>query len=130
MSLFHRPQERLSGLTNTGSKMAGWQLYRTPQKSVAMVRFPFLTYELVPLLVYYGVIKILLYYNLLSIWYSQQSHMLIILVLIMFFLLLVSGSPVRMLNLFLQISIILLAFLCLCFKLSEILFLINKNAQA
>ncbi|KAL1554784.1 Scytalone dehydratase [Salvia divinorum] len=38
MSLFHRPQERLSGLTNTGSKMAGWQLYRTPQKSVAMVR--------------------------------------------------------------------------------------------
>ncbi|KAG6413747.1 hypothetical protein SASPL_126461 [Salvia splendens] len=47
MSLFHRPQERLSGLTNTGSKMAGWQLYRTPQKSVAMVRFPFPTYELV-----------------------------------------------------------------------------------
>lgn len=32
MSLFHRP-------TNTGSKMAGWQLYRTPQKADAMVRF-------------------------------------------------------------------------------------------
>lgn len=40
MSLFHRPQERLGGLSSTGSKMAGWQLYRTPQKSVAMVRFP------------------------------------------------------------------------------------------
>ncbi|XP_051119738.1 DENN domain and WD repeat-containing protein SCD1 [Andrographis paniculata] len=38
MSLFHRPQERLGGLSSTGSKMAGWQLYRTPQKSVAMVR--------------------------------------------------------------------------------------------
>ncbi|KAG8379360.1 hypothetical protein BUALT_Bualt07G0080500 [Buddleja alternifolia] len=38
MSLFHRPQERLVGLSTTGSKMAGWQLYRTPQKAVAMVR--------------------------------------------------------------------------------------------
>ncbi|KAL3824778.1 hypothetical protein ACJIZ3_020807 [Penstemon smallii] len=38
MSLFHRPQERLGGVSSTGSKMAGWQLYRTPQKSVAMVR--------------------------------------------------------------------------------------------
>ncbi|KAI3463765.1 hypothetical protein Pfo_020428 [Paulownia fortunei] len=38
MSLFHRPQERLGGLSSTGSKMAGWQLYRTPQKAVAMVR--------------------------------------------------------------------------------------------
>ncbi|KAL3640758.1 Scytalone dehydratase [Castilleja foliolosa] len=38
MSLFHRPQERLGGLPSTGgSKMAGWQLYRTPQKSVAMM---------------------------------------------------------------------------------------------
>lgn len=39
MSLFHRSQERVSGLSNTGSKMAGWQLYRTPQKAVAMVCF-------------------------------------------------------------------------------------------
>ncbi|OAY75391.1 DENN domain and WD repeat-containing protein SCD1 [Ananas comosus] len=38
MSLFHRPQERLSGFASPGSKMAGWQLYRTPQKTVAMVR--------------------------------------------------------------------------------------------
>ncbi|KAL6552573.1 Scytalone dehydratase [Orobanche hederae] len=38
MSLFHRPQERLGGLSGAGPKMAGWQLYRTPQKSVAMVR--------------------------------------------------------------------------------------------
>lgn len=38
MSFFHRPQERLGGFSSTGSKMAGWQLYRTPQKSVAMVR--------------------------------------------------------------------------------------------
>ncbi|KAJ9187303.1 hypothetical protein P3X46_002776 [Hevea brasiliensis] len=37
MSLFQRPQERL-GLSSTGSKMSGWQLYRTPQKTVAMVR--------------------------------------------------------------------------------------------
>lgn len=39
MSLFHRPQERLGGLPNSSSRMAGWQLYRTPQKTVAMVRF-------------------------------------------------------------------------------------------
>lgn len=39
MSLFHRPQERAGGgFSNTGSKIAGWQLYRTPQKTVAMVR--------------------------------------------------------------------------------------------
>ncbi|KAL8487994.1 hypothetical protein ACS0TY_024319 [Phlomoides rotata] len=38
MSLYHRPQERLGGLSTTGSKMAGWQLYRTPQKAVATVR--------------------------------------------------------------------------------------------
>ncbi|KAK0587053.1 hypothetical protein LWI29_016603 [Acer saccharum] len=38
MSLFHRPQERLGGISSTGSKMAGWQLYRTPQKTVAVVR--------------------------------------------------------------------------------------------
>ncbi|KAM7483016.1 hypothetical protein LguiB_007599 [Lonicera macranthoides] len=38
MSLFHRPQERLGGFSGTGSKMPGWQLYRTPQKTVAMVR--------------------------------------------------------------------------------------------
>lgn len=37
MSLFHRPQERLGGFSTTGSKMGGWQLYRTPQKTVAMV---------------------------------------------------------------------------------------------
>lgn len=37
LSLFHRPQERLGGFSGTGSKMAGWQLYRTPQKTVAMV---------------------------------------------------------------------------------------------
>ncbi|XP_038893863.1 DENN domain and WD repeat-containing protein SCD1 [Benincasa hispida] len=38
MSLFHRPQERLGGFSNTGARMAGWQLYRTPQKTAAMVR--------------------------------------------------------------------------------------------
>ncbi|XP_073147897.1 DENN domain and WD repeat-containing protein SCD1 isoform X4 [Henckelia pumila] len=38
MSLFHRPQERLGGLSSSSSRMAGWQLYRTPQKTVAMVR--------------------------------------------------------------------------------------------
>ncbi|KAL6994875.1 Scytalone dehydratase [Sarracenia purpurea var. burkii] len=38
MSLFHRPQERFGGSSSTGSKMAGWQLYRTPQKTVAVVR--------------------------------------------------------------------------------------------
>lgn len=42
MSLFHRPQERLGGISSTGSKMAGWQLYRTPQKTVAVVCFTFL----------------------------------------------------------------------------------------
>ncbi|KAK7833692.1 denn domain and wd repeat-containing protein scd1 [Quercus suber] len=29
MSLFQRPQERLGGFSSTGSKMAGWQLYRS-----------------------------------------------------------------------------------------------------
>ncbi|GER51170.1 stomatal cytokinesis-defective 1 [Striga asiatica] len=38
MSLFHRNQDRLGGLSNSGPKMAGWQLYRTPQRAVAMVR--------------------------------------------------------------------------------------------
>ncbi|KAB2633708.1 myotubularin-related protein 13-like [Pyrus ussuriensis x Pyrus communis] len=38
MSLFHRPQERLGSFSGTGSKMAGWQLYRTPQRTVAVVR--------------------------------------------------------------------------------------------
>ncbi|ERN00342.1 hypothetical protein AMTR_s00104p00054580 [Amborella trichopoda] len=38
MSLFHRPQERLGSFSGVGSKMAGWQLYRTPQRTVAMVR--------------------------------------------------------------------------------------------
>ncbi|XVF50627.1 hypothetical protein PTKIN_Ptkin04bG0116900 [Pterospermum kingtungense] len=38
MSLFHRPQERLGSFSNTGSKMSGWQLYRTPQKTSAVVR--------------------------------------------------------------------------------------------
>lgn len=37
MSLFYRPQERLGALSSTGSKMTGWQLYRTPQKTVAVV---------------------------------------------------------------------------------------------
>lgn len=37
MSLYHRPQERLGGLSTTGSKVAGWQLYRTPHKAVATV---------------------------------------------------------------------------------------------
>jgi hypothetical protein len=37
MSLFHRPQERFGGLSNAGSKVAGWQLYRTPQKTAAVV---------------------------------------------------------------------------------------------
>lgn len=39
MSLFHRPQERLGSFSSTGSKMAGWQLYRTPQRTVAMVLY-------------------------------------------------------------------------------------------
>lgn len=38
MSLFHRPQERLGSFSSTGSKVAGWQLYRTPQRTVAVVR--------------------------------------------------------------------------------------------
>uniref|UniRef100_A0A5B6ZZH0 UDENN domain-containing protein n=1 Tax=Davidia involucrata TaxID=16924 RepID=A0A5B6ZZH0_DAVIN len=38
MSLFHRPQERLGSFSSTGTKMAGWQLYRTPQRTVAVVR--------------------------------------------------------------------------------------------
>lgn len=38
MSLFHRPQERLGGFGSSGSKVSGWQLYRTPQKSAAVVR--------------------------------------------------------------------------------------------
>ncbi|KAJ7973907.1 DENN domain and WD repeat-containing protein SCD1 [Quillaja saponaria] len=38
MSLFHRPQERASGFSSTGSKMSGWKLYRTPQRTVAVVR--------------------------------------------------------------------------------------------
>ncbi|KAK8954061.1 Protein SUPPRESSOR OF PHYA-105 1 [Platanthera zijinensis] len=38
MSLFYRPQERLGGFSTPGSKIPGWQLYRTPQKSVAVVR--------------------------------------------------------------------------------------------
>lgn len=37
MSLFNRPQDRLGGLSTTGTKMAGWQLYRTPLKAVATV---------------------------------------------------------------------------------------------
>jgi hypothetical protein len=37
MSLFHRPQDRLGSFSSTGSKMAGWHLYRTPQRTVAMV---------------------------------------------------------------------------------------------
>ncbi|KAM3349640.1 hypothetical protein ACQJBY_022509 [Aegilops geniculata] len=38
MSLFHRPQERFGSFSNAGSKVAGWQLYRTPQKTSAVVR--------------------------------------------------------------------------------------------
>ncbi|KAL5726231.1 Scytalone dehydratase [Ranunculus cassubicifolius] len=38
MSLFHRPQEKLGGFSSPGSKMSGWQLYRTPQRTVAVVR--------------------------------------------------------------------------------------------
>ncbi|KAK9926264.1 hypothetical protein M0R45_023505 [Rubus argutus] len=38
MSLFHRPQEKLGSFSSTGSKMAGWQLYRTPQRTAAVVR--------------------------------------------------------------------------------------------
>lgn len=41
MSLFNRPQERLGGFSNTGSKSVGWQLYRTPQKTAAVVSFLF-----------------------------------------------------------------------------------------
>lgn len=37
MSLYHRPQERLGGFSSPGSKMGGWQLYRTPQRTVAVV---------------------------------------------------------------------------------------------
>jgi len=39
MSLFHRPQERFGGFSNAGSKVAGWQLYRTPQKTAAVVYY-------------------------------------------------------------------------------------------
>lgn len=41
MSLFHRPQERHGGGAGT-TKTVGWQLYRTPQKNVAMVCLEFL----------------------------------------------------------------------------------------
>lgn len=41
MSLFHRPQERPGGVSSSGSKMAGWQLYRTPQRTAAMVYYFF-----------------------------------------------------------------------------------------
>lgn len=37
MSLFNRPQERLGGFSSPGSKMGGWQLYRTPQRTSAVV---------------------------------------------------------------------------------------------
>ena len=46
MSLFHRPQERLGGFSSPGSKMGGWQLYRTPQKTVAMVCMSFASFFL------------------------------------------------------------------------------------
>ncbi|KAM7266773.1 hypothetical protein ACFE04_008939 [Oxalis oulophora] len=36
MSLFHRPQERLGGISNTVAKVPSWQLYRTPQRNLAM----------------------------------------------------------------------------------------------
>ncbi|XP_074304749.1 DENN domain and WD repeat-containing protein SCD1 isoform X1 [Silene latifolia] len=38
LSLFNRPQERLGGFSSSGSKVSGWQLYRTPLKSAAVVR--------------------------------------------------------------------------------------------
>ncbi|KAG6672840.1 hypothetical protein I3842_16G079400 [Carya illinoinensis] len=38
MSLFHRPQERLGSFSSTSLKMAGWQLYRTPPRTAAVVR--------------------------------------------------------------------------------------------
>lgn len=37
MSLYNRPQERLGSFSSAGSKTPGWQLYRTPQRTVAMV---------------------------------------------------------------------------------------------
>eukprot|EP00249_Psilotum_nudum_P015442 c25331_g1_i1 orf=837-3629(-) len=36
MSLFHRPEQRSQ--TNSSNRMAGWQLYRTPQRTAAVVR--------------------------------------------------------------------------------------------
>lgn len=38
MSLFHRIEQRPGVHSNMASKMAGWQLYRTPQRTAAMVR--------------------------------------------------------------------------------------------
>ncbi|CAN0909147.1 DENN domain and WD repeat-containing protein SCD1 [Linum grandiflorum] len=39
MSLFNRPQDRLGAMApGSSTKLPGWQLYRTPQKNVAMVR--------------------------------------------------------------------------------------------
>ncbi|GLJ48583.1 hypothetical protein SUGI_1024890 [Cryptomeria japonica] len=38
MSLFHRIEQRPGVDSNIASKMAGWQLYRTPQRTAAMVR--------------------------------------------------------------------------------------------
>ncbi|CAN1255765.1 DENN domain and WD repeat-containing protein SCD1 [Linum perenne] len=39
MSLFNRPQDRLNAMPpGSASKLPSWQLYRTPQKNVAMVR--------------------------------------------------------------------------------------------
>lgn len=38
MSLFHRLEQRPGVLVGRGDRMAGWQLYRTPQRSAAVVR--------------------------------------------------------------------------------------------
>jgi hypothetical protein len=37
MSLFHRLEQRPGVLVGRGDRMAGWQLYRTPQRSAAVV---------------------------------------------------------------------------------------------
>lgn len=54
MSLFHRPQERLGGFSSTGSKMAGWQLYRTPQRTVALVSISSFSASTIPIFSSHG----------------------------------------------------------------------------
>ena len=74
MSLFQRPQERLGGFSSTGSKIAGWQLYRTPPRTVAVVCVVCLYFLLVLWLFdpsFRGGATLKLCHNILRFHYSQ-----------------------------------------------------------